>query len=260
MNTCKDCKYFDNCGNAERVEPCDGYTVNFDTPDAICARINANNKKIEKLTQFVCDADYIDERRNAETPDERRKYRELARENANATKRATDKIYRLKIVNAILRDNHKYAVFYTALPLIIDACAPYNGKSYGEKTREKIRDKMRENGYTFYIDHDSYIHVAKLDAHGCCYSSDYVYGYTKHGAPMVTSENKLNVDAIKKARISEKYTPDVNGRTSAIIKAYRKYCDVMENAERVQSELNALLPSKIDHYSCASRYVKSLVY
>lgn len=62
-----------------------------------------------------------------------------------------------KIAVKILRNNAQIALFHEVMPEIISVLMKYKGKQYGEKTREKIRNEVKEKtGCGFYLSCSTY--------------------------------------------------------------------------------------------------------
>lgn len=64
----------------------------------------------------------------------------------------SENIKNLKIIMKILKNNARVALFYDVLPVALEILAKYSGKPYGEKTRQKISDEVKEKtNCRFYI-------------------------------------------------------------------------------------------------------------
>lgn len=76
------------------------------------------------------------------------KHKELSGQLAEAAERVRD----LKISVALLKNNAKLALFAEVIPVALEVLAKYNGKPYGEKTREKISTEIKtRTGCHFWI-------------------------------------------------------------------------------------------------------------
>lgn len=72
----------------------------------------------------------------------------------------TDGTLKLKL----LQNNAKIALFNEVMPIVLEVYAKYNGKPYGKKTEEKIRNEIREKtNCRVYMDAQSFS-VYPLDA------------------------------------------------------------------------------------------------
>ena len=64
----------------------------------------------------------------------------------------SERIKNLKITRYILKNNAKIALFNEVIPIALKILKKYNGKPYGEKTRQKICDEVKEKtNCRFYI-------------------------------------------------------------------------------------------------------------
>ena len=258
MSECTNCKYFATCGEDDRQTRCAGYVfekpATFPTSDQIEKRIARNADKISALEDKISALSMIDERRELAAAGEYNRVkalRDAARNNEDAITAACEKIEALKIENYILRDNLQHAIFAEAWPIIKQACAAYDGKPYGEKTADKIRAAVNEQGFGFYFDGYSStnsLQIYKL-VNGRHYGSyqDNVKAYAVNDEqPFVTKDNKLNVKAAE-ARVCYlgEYCDDIPARIKAIKKAFRTYKTDAEKALRSQSALNAITPSNM---------------
>ena len=220
--------------------------------EEITKMISVNTAKIEKLTAEISEFNFDDEKRNAiqeKNISEYKRLSALADENTDAIVKKSETILKLKIANSILKDNRKIAIVKEALPLIDNACKPYNGKSYGEKTRQKICDEVRKAGYAFYFSgscigiDQHYLHIAKLDKRGCAYGSDFIDLYLKeYDNAIVTEENKLNFQPENISTYENRYVFDISRRVNEIIRAYKAHEKEIEKATATRSALYSILP------------------
>lgn len=257
---CKTCKYFNGCGDLVRIAPCDGYekaaAPEMKTAKQIDAAINRNLDAIAKAENDIVNLSMKQERATAfndHNIDRLKELHKVADDNAGKIAELCEKIYLLKIETAILRDNLKARIFADAMPVIAAAVAPYNGKSYGDKTREKIRTAARANGYSFYFPDDHSIELAKLDARGCCYSGDYIKAYGSYKNPVIDADNKLQF-AVDKFNPPFVYIDNVKSHAKRILKAFNAYKKQVATAEKLQSELNALLPATINNLRAVDHF------
>lgn len=65
---------------------------------------------------------------------------------------ASEKSKDLKITLKILKNNAKLALFNEVMPVALEVLSKYNNKPYGEKTKAKINDEVKEKtNCSFYI-------------------------------------------------------------------------------------------------------------
>ena len=92
----------------------------------------------------------------------------LEKQKAIRAKRAKNdvKIQRLKVVQQLLENNKKIALFNDVMPIIFEVLRKYNGKRLGEKTFEKLKNEIKEKtNCSFYIHRNSY-HIMPLNKEG----------------------------------------------------------------------------------------------
>lgn len=216
---------------------------------AIKEEIKNNLTKIKENDNAVCALDMIDERRAAADIKDFAKVKELRQEsekNANKIAALCDESYKLKIINSILSDNEAVAMFNEVMPIIKKAFAKYEGKPYGEKTREKIREEVIKSGFGFYV--DGYISKDTIKVYEM--ENGYKTGSCKeieihdYKSPFIDSENKIRV-AESNPTIHEHYTENPEERAAEILRLHQEYKRAAEILEKAQSELSNALPSNI---------------
>ena len=142
-NICAKCKYFTNCGGATGGAPCDGY--DRITRADILKAIQETRATIETLENAK--KQYRDAWRGLFED-----YKKAARDNGPEAARIGEKISDLNTKITILKNNYRIALFDETIPAVVTVLKKYNGKQYGPKTREKIRDEIKAAaGVSFYI-------------------------------------------------------------------------------------------------------------
>lgn len=218
----------------------------------------ANFEAIETIKQEIKNLDYSEYRREIVqtaghfTEESRKAYKEIkAKADANAGKiaEACEKLYTLEIKTRILAENARAALFAEAYPVIIEACKKYNGKPYGEKTREAIREEVKKHGYSFYFSgyDNGNINIFQLNENG----------YYSHGLEVeaiavengkysrfLTPDNKLNIANVD-AKPRAKYTENTTSEARKIAKAIRKYSEATKKIEEERRQLCDILPPGI---------------
>ena len=221
-------------------------------------------KKIEKASAIIrkCEEDilrlsYVEEQREAIRNDDietYRKYDSMEKENLETIRKLSEKHFYNNVLLKVLRENYSYLVFVDGCKVLEKICQPFDGKSYGEKTKEKIYEKMKENGFAFFFDGYSkynYIKIAELRENGCCYGSDYVEGYSRTSdnteySVFVTDENKLVFNRVN-AFPYVHFSVDPEKKAKEIIRLYRKIQEEENKLEKLHGEYNKLIPSGLPH-------------
>lgn len=269
-STCTGCKYFGACGDINRVEVCSGFqkeetiTTTMKTPEQVRKEQDKNRAKIAELEKELDTITHGEEIKSAIQTHNMERYKELnaiKEQNKERIGAICNEIYLLKVVSCVLSDNYRASVVNKALPIIRDACSQFEGKPYGEKTKQKIRDAVRAQGYTFFF--DGYLTrdrlaLARIDERGCVNGVDFIDIYAKHDTPFVDKENKLHFPAELKNPVT--YSDNPRKKAKEIIKAFELFKKQAEQAEKAQNALNLLLPRCIDHFHKVNRPNNNLVY
>lgn len=187
----------------------------------------------------------------------------ISRQHQDEVIAISEDIYRLKLENAVLRENAKASFAAYALPIIADACSKYNGKQYGEKTQEKIRDEVRAHGIGFYFQgyiNKTTLNIYALNDEGYHFGNEldlelYAVNYNE---PFVTKDNKLNFQATN-VNMRYKYTDKPATQVNKILKTYQAYKAAMEKASKAEKALNDILPETLPDYHNTG-HIKDLVY
>jgi len=221
-------------------------------------------KKIEKTSAIIrkCEEDilrlcYEEEKREAIQNDDvetYRKYASMEKENLETVRKLSEKHFYNSVLLKVLKENYNYLVFVDGCKVLSEICLPFDGKSYGEKTKEKIREKMKENGFAFFFDGYSkynYIKIGELRENGCCYGSDYVEGYARTAdnteySVFVTDENKLVFNRVMAAPYVH-FSDDPEKKAKEIIRLYRNIQEEENKLEKLHGEYNKLIPSGLPH-------------
>lgn len=222
-------------------------------------------KKIEKTSAIIkkCEDDimrlsYVEEQREAIRNDDietYRKYDSMEKENLETVRKLSEKHFYNSVLLRVLKENYKYLVFVDGCKVLFDICLPFDGKSYGEKTKEKIREEMEKNGFAFFFDSRyssrRYISIAELNNNGCCYGSDYVEGYARtpdnsEYCEFLTNENKLVYNRVLAVPYNS-FSDDPEKKAKEIIRLYRKIQEEENKLEKLHGDYNKLIPSGLPH-------------
>lgn len=157
-NICNKCKYFTTCGGATEGAPCAGYTAI--TRADILTAIQETRATVETLEHAK------NEYKNLQWRELFQEYKKAARDNGPEAARIGKKMDQLKsdendaaaLISdlktkiTILKNNYRIVLFDDAAPHVVDVLKKYDGRQYGPKTREKIRDEIKAAaGVNFYI-------------------------------------------------------------------------------------------------------------
>lgn len=104
---------------------------------------------------------------------------------------------RISARGKVLTNNYNYVLVETGKNALAEILKKYDGKKHGEKTAEKIRDEMREKGFSFYFP-TNYLSQAK-DSININERGAYGRGldsWTKNRAKIVDENNTVHADAV----------------------------------------------------------------
>lgn len=216
--------------------------------------IKKAGEAIEKMQEDVKKLDFTEERRQAAKNGgyfNNKGYKELydaAQANADAIHKLYKKIYNKEIERRILKANARAALLAEAMPVILKAFEKYDGKPYGEKTREKIRDEVKRSGYGFYITgyDNCKIVIYTLTNEGYKSHADEATGAEHdeagHIQNIITKDNKINIKNVI-IKSYDNYTDDTKKAATKTADAIRAYSEAVKNLEKQRRELCELLPA-----------------
>jgi DNA-binding protein YbaB len=216
--------------------------------------IKKAGEAIEKMQNDVNKLDFTEERRQAAKNGgyfNNKGYKELydaAQDNADAISKIYKEIYNKEIERRILKANARAALLAEAMPIILKAFEKYDGKPYGEKTREKIREEVKSAGYGFYITgYENYkIVIYTLTNEGYKSHADEATGAAHdeagHIQSIITNDNKINIKNVI-IKSCDNYTEDAKKAAAKTADAIRAYSDAVKNLKKQRRELCELLPA-----------------
>lgn len=221
-------------------------------------QLEENRASIKAMTAEIMKLDYTEERRAAAQGNgffnnqTWKEYHEAAEANAGRIAELTNKIYIAEVATRILQANARAALIAEATPVILKTCEKYNGKPYGEKTAEKIRQEVRAAGYSFYFEgyKNSRLVIYQLNAQGYVTPRETeataaAYDEAGHIESFITDENKLNIANVIIKPYTDKYTENPTKAAAKVAQAIRKYSEATKALERQRRELCDVLPDGI---------------
>ena len=183
------------------------------------------------------------------------KERYEAKKNAeNDMIKASEEKKDLQITLKILKSNAKIALFNEVIPVALEVLKKYAGKPYGEKTKEKISDEIKEKtNCRFYITSrwGSYsFDVYPINGVGNDYNISCGTEYTNGSQKPLLIDNKIQLitfDEIELYYISREYVEDIPQRIENLKTAYAEAVVKQEELNAACSRFNALAVGDIDH-------------
>lgn len=173
------------------------------------------------------------------------------------------------IITHILTDNYRTALYMEYLPRILDVLKKYAGKKYGEKTKEKIQQEMKDNLHIgFWIDRRyntfDYLQFYLLNDEGYkTYNMpDFCIGtngnYPDNVKLNISKDNRINVYPYEDYYLTEArgYIADPAEHAEKILEAQTKVKQAEEAYIKTLSEYKTLLPSAT--YGKVSGYVDKI--
>lgn len=173
---------------------------------------------------------------------------------------AGEELQTLEIVQKIRHDNLRRMVYEAALPVLLDILKKWNGKPYGEKTKEKINREMKEcTGIAAYLSgaYGEDITLIPLNAEGY---SDYQFKYqdfeiyTKwrdgerprvlRGGRIINGDLTLDDFYLS---CCPQFVDNPEARAVEILEGFVELRKKVEALEKEVKQFNSLLPSGIEH-------------
>lgn len=178
-----------------------------------------------------------------------------------------EKAEELKIANQILHDNARRAFYAEVMPAALEIINSYAGKSYGEKTKEKIRQALisRANCSVYitasrYTDSITLVPLNEKGFSGTLFNYGDFEIYTKgengERKKIIADNNKIQALTLDDLYLSDcaEYVDDVRGRVSEIKKTYFAIQEAETALKTACDAFNILLPRGIDRmYSSNTR-------
>ena len=180
---------------------------------------------------------------------------EKAEANRDKINKLYDEVYTLEVKERILKENARAALFSEGIEIVKAAFMKYNGKPYGEKTRDKIRAEVHAAGYSYYFK-DYEITIQKLNTGGYTYGEDATAATMNeehHTTSILNDENKLQIDKIV-FYPRDKYTENPTKAARETVKAIREYTKATQEIREKAEKLRELLPAGIKHPDYISEY------
>lgn len=219
---------------------------------------------IKALQAKQKELDNIDARRAALDEKDFDKYVALKEENAanEAEYIATcEAEYIEKIVAAYIRDNIKIALYHETITVIKEVLKKYDGKPYGEKTKEKIRNEIKAaTGCSVWFGKNE-INIYELNKEGytspACFE---VRATTPYDNPLITDENRINAGALDKVHIYQTYTENPRKAARELIKKHRAAYVAAEKLNALLSDLYNAAPDQIKNGGHITSYISNPLY
>lgn len=118
---------------------------------------------------------------------------------------------RISARGKVLTNNYNYILVETGKAALSEILKKYDGKKHGAKTAEKIRDEMREKGFSFYFPVNHYLSQIR-DSIALNERGAYGRGvecWTKNRAKIVDESNTIHAEAVAEVVSPYKYIDNI---------------------------------------------------
>lgn len=219
---------------------------------------------IKALQARQKELDNIDARRAALDEKDINKYialKEANKANENAYIETCEKEYIEKIAAAYIRDNIKIALYYEVAATVKAILNKYDGKPYGEKTKDKIRNEIKTaTGCVVWFEKQA-INIYELNKAGftdpTCYE---VRATTPYNNNIITDDNKINVGALDEIMLHLTYTENPRKAAKELIKKHRAAYAATEKLNALLSDLYYAAPQDIKNGGHITSYISNPLY
>ena len=148
---------------------------------------------------------------------------------------------RISARGKVLTNNYNYILVEAGKNALAEILKKYDGKKHGEKTAEKIRDEMRENGFSFYFPTNYFTQVK--DSISINERGAYGRGvdiWTKNRAKIVDENNTIHAEAVAELASPYKYIDNIETYLDEIERLTDETRKAFEAAKAKAHELNKI--------------------
>ena len=148
---------------------------------------------------------------------------------------------RISARGKVLTNNYNYILVETGKNALAEILKKYDGKKHGEKTAEKIRDEMREKGFSFYFPTNYFTQVK--DSININERGAYGRGvdiWTKNRAKIVDENNIIHAEAVAELASPYKYIDNIETYLDEIERLTAETRKAFDAATAKAHELNEI--------------------
>lgn len=148
---------------------------------------------------------------------------------------------RISARGKVLKNNYNYILVETGKAALVEILKKYDGKKHGEKTAEKIRDEMREKGFSFYFPTNYFtqtkdsININERGAYGRGLDI-----WTKNRAKIVDENNTIHAEAVAEIVNRYKYIDNIEKYLDEIERLTAETQKAFDAAKAKAHELNEI--------------------
>ena len=165
-----------------------------------------------------------------------------------------EKIKNCKIAIKILKNNAKIALFNEVMPVALEVLKKYSGKPYGDKTRQKICDEVKQKtNCRFYIGSrwgSCSFDVYPMDGFGSDYNISCGTEYTDGNKKPLLIDNKIQLvsfDEIALYYITREYVENIRERVEELKAVYKEAVAKQKELETICNRYNSLAVGDLAH-------------
>lgn len=202
--------------------------------------IKENKEKIDKL---------IDTYSSVKSAEEKVKQHKAVK---NEMCKLEEQIKDLTIKIKILNSNAKIALFNEVMPQALEVLEKYKNKPYGPKTKQKIKDEIKEKtncGFYIIVRYGSQVYnISPLGFNGSTYNIECCTKYIDGKQKNLLDDNKIQVPELNDLTLcytSEEYIDNIPKRIKELKKLYKKAYEKQQELEKICIEYNSLTVGNI---------------
>lgn len=159
----------------------------------------------------------------------------------------SEKVQREKIKIKLLQNNAKITLFEEVMPIALEVLSKYKNKPYGEKTRQKISDAVKEKtNCAFYIYSKWSGHEYSIIPMNCGneYNIEVFTKYENGESKALLLDNKIQIVEIPDLYVcyNRAFYEDIEETIDEIIRLHAEAKKKKEEFEAVCSQYNHLIP------------------
>lgn len=149
---------------------------------------------------------------------------------------------RISARGKVLTNNYNYILVEAGKNALAEIIKKYDGKKHGEKTAEKIRDEMREKGFSFYFPTNHYLSpiIDSIVINEREASGRGVEIWTENRAKIVDGTNTIHAEAVAEIASPYKYIDNIEKYLDKIERLTDKTRKAFDAANAKAHELNEI--------------------
>ena len=149
---------------------------------------------------------------------------------------------RISAREKVLKNNYNYILVETSKAALAEIIKKYDGKKHGEKTAEKIRDEMREKGFSCYFPANHYFSQVR-DSIEINERGSYGRGveiWTENRAKIIDENNVIHAEAVAELASPYKYIDNIEKYLDKIERLTAETRKAFDAANAKANELNKI--------------------